>query len=156
MSQKQKKRLSVAKKLEREGDYGAATQQLEHDISVSGGSAASGVEIANAEEVRSRVVDLTRLAEMKWRYRVVDVGESALNEALEHLSQAKDLLDGHRASTSAEDEAAFRTEWAAELSAVLHAMGVARVIFNTDREERPRDSNRAGPARVSAALMQPR
>lgn len=39
--------------------------------------------------------DLTRLGEMKWRYRVVEEGESPRDEALALLTEAKDLIESH-------------------------------------------------------------
>ena len=39
-------------------------------------------EISDAEIVRSHVHNLAKLGEMKWRYRVVDEGQSPRDEAI--------------------------------------------------------------------------
>lgn len=123
--------LREAQKLEQSGDYAAATKELE---AAAAAWTDTGVEIASAEAVRSKVADLTRLAEMKWRYRVVNVGESPFDAALSLLSTAKELLDGHQ-QASGLPAAQFRHEWARELSAVAQSRGVAHVIFCKTREQ---------------------
>ena len=45
-------------------------------------------EIADGDVVRSHVHDLTKLGEMKWRYRVVDKGHSPREEAIKVLDEA--------------------------------------------------------------------
>ena len=86
---------SRAAKLEQEGDYMGAAMQLEKASSSMDGDGDG--DVTDAEYVRSRVRDLTRLAEMKWRYKVVDKGESADDAAIEILTRARDLIDRHRA-----------------------------------------------------------
>ena len=72
---------------------GAAAKELE---SAATDLHRNAVDLTDSDAVRLKVADLTRLAEMKWRYRVVNVGESPLDEALRLLADAKDLLDNHR------------------------------------------------------------
>ena len=43
-------------------------------------------------QVRERVHSLLRLAEMKWRYRVVEKGQSPRDEGLKLLYMAKQVL----------------------------------------------------------------
>ena len=45
-------------------------------------------EIADGDVVRSHVHDLAKLGEMKWRYRVVDEGQSPREEAIKVLDAA--------------------------------------------------------------------
>ena len=114
--------------------------------------------IADEGMVRSRVHDLTRLAEMRWRYRAVEKGESPHDSAVELLEHARALIECRRlhvlssggivdahagvaavtagggssgADAAAAAAAAFRKEWAAELSAVLHGLCATRLIFKT-------------------------
>ena len=83
--------------------------------------------------------DLTHLAEMKWRYRVVGKGESPASKAIELLERANDLIERHEErvceGTEGLDPDAFRAAWAAELSEVLQGLGVTRLIFNKSRDE---------------------
>jgi len=85
------------------------------------------------------VIDLTNLAEMKWRYRVVEKGESPASKAIELLERANDLIERHEEhvceGTDGLDPDAFRAAWAVELSEVLQGLGVTRLIFNKSRDE---------------------
>ena len=45
-------------------------------------------EMLDTELVRAKVKDLAKLGEMKWRYRVVEEGESPRDQAIEILTQA--------------------------------------------------------------------
>ena len=73
-----------------------------------------------------------RLAEMKWRYRVVEKGQSPRDEGLKLLYAAKALLVAHRAheANAALLEGDFAAGWAAELSAVAQGLGVTGLIFD--------------------------
>ena len=51
------------------------------------GSDEGDVQVHDEEAVRTRVNDLIRLAEMKWRYRVVEKGQSPRDEALKVLEE---------------------------------------------------------------------
>ena len=61
------------------------------------GNADTMEEAQSHDKVRERVNSLLRLAEMKWRYRVVEKGQSPRDEGLKLLYMAKQLLDAHRA-----------------------------------------------------------
>ena len=65
-----------------------------------------------------QVTDLLKLAEMKWRYRVVDEGESPRDRAVELLEEAKSYVERHTASPpqGGTAEEYLRTSWAAEYS----------------------------------------
>ena len=133
-----------ARSLENAGDYLGATVQLEK----ANDSIAAHDDVSDAELVRSQVVDLTRLAEMKWRYRVVEKGESPHDAAIETLERAKGLVERHRdcvlaaprdgeaktgsgGATKPMSAAQFRLAWGSEMAAVLHGMCVTRLIFGT-------------------------
>ena len=62
MTAAERKALKEVRKLEKAGDYGAATKELE-----AAAAWADSVDRADANAVRQKVNDLTRLAEMKWR-----------------------------------------------------------------------------------------
>ena len=94
----QLRRHNRARSLEQEGDYTAAAQEL---ASV-GAREIAEEDLADDEIVRSRVRDLVRLAEMKWRYRVVAKGESPHDKAIEHLERAKSLIEAHQMCVLAE------------------------------------------------------
>jgi hypothetical protein len=74
-----------------QGDYSAATQALE----MLSRAKLSDQDKHDEALVRARVKDLTRLGEMKWRFRVVEEGHSPRDDAIEVLSEAKDLMDAH-------------------------------------------------------------
>ena len=82
-----------AAKLEGEGDYMGAAKALEKENSAM---SIEDEDVSDPDVVRLRVQDLTRLAEMKWRYKVVDKGESAHDAALDLLTRAKGLINRHR------------------------------------------------------------
>ena len=48
----------------------------------------SEADMADPAIVRSHVHDLTKLGEMKWRYRVVDEGQSPRDEAIKARARA--------------------------------------------------------------------
>jgi len=89
------------------------------------------------------VHDLAKLGEMKWRYRVVEEGESPRDQAIEILTQAKDLVEEHMklkleaqpAGAKMALDAELRGGFAAELSEVCQGLALTRLIFNTDRSE---------------------
>ena len=81
-----------AKKMEQEGNYTGAMKELEKTQKME----IDDIDVKEPEQVRSKVKDLCRLAEMKWRYQVVDVGESAHAGAMEALTKANELLDRHK------------------------------------------------------------
>ena len=110
--------------------------------------------LCEPERVRSKIVDLISLAEMKWRYRVVAVGQSPRDESVKILSRAKAIIEQHAHAVGASVEgtptsgneaaqmcayrdasAEFQRAWASEQSAILQGLGVTRLIFNTSREE---------------------
>ena len=57
--------------------------QAERATSLSEGTIKTDDDFDDTELVRRRVQDLTRLAEMRWRYRVVDKGAACRSEGLE-------------------------------------------------------------------------
>jgi hypothetical protein len=181
-----------SKAIEEEGDYTEATSALQD---VDDLVEESSVLLDSPEQLSARIADLTRLAEMKWRYRVVDVGQSPRDEALRILTSAQGLMErletsfmdksmagfvaglhelssssfkadkkssamastrnlvkhlaekpsergtdaGHRHHTpdirltkahETSERQRFRTEWAVELSAILHGIGATRLIFD--------------------------
>ena len=122
-----------AREHEDDGNYVAAAGELDQATQAF---EIGDADIGDAEMIRSRVHDLTRLAEMKWRYRAVEQGESPPDAAIETLGKAQSLLDLHRqhvlgTAPSADPTAAthFRLSWAAEQSAVLHGLCATRLIF---------------------------
>ena len=100
-------------------------------------------EMHDADLVRAKVHDMAKLGEMKWRYRVVDEGQSPRDEAIRILTEAKELVDKHMAlvlegksaEAAADARERQRKEWADELSDVLQGLALTRLIFNTDRSE---------------------
>ena len=55
------------------------------------GNADTMEEAQSHDKVRERVNSLLRLAEMKWRYRVVEKGQSPRDEGLKLLYMAKQV-----------------------------------------------------------------
>ena len=55
----------------RQGDYVHAAEELERASELSRGAIKTDGDVDDANLVRRRVQDLTRLAEMRWKYRVV-------------------------------------------------------------------------------------
>lgn len=116
------------------GDYSAATQALE----MLSKTKLSEADLQDEELVRAKVADLIKLGEMKWRYRVVEEGQSPRDSAIEVLSQTRDLIEQHmavRKGQLGDTDEKLRAGWAAELAAVNHGLGVTRLIFNTHRGE---------------------
>ena len=136
---------TMRQELQERGDYSAASQALEIMAQVQ----LSDNDLADAGVVRSHVRDLIKLGEMKWRYRVVDEGQSPREEAIKVLTHAKQLIEQHKATmlkaqaqqartggTSAEQLNRHLTnDWAEDLSGVLQGLGVTLLIYNTDRSE---------------------
>ena len=140
--------------LEHEGNYGAATAALEkRALAVVAGHDGDD-EPLDEEEVSSQVLDLTRLAEMKWRYRVVEVGGSPYDESLGYLRSAKRLLEKHASHSGGTCVASkavrpppklagwevimkpdFRTQWAREIAEVQQGLGVTYLIYTAGRDE---------------------
>ena len=79
-----------------------AAQEYRHDERAEAaeavGEALSDAEVADADLVRCKARDLGKLGEMKWRYRVVDEGQSPRDEAIKVLEHAKELIDKHKAT----------------------------------------------------------
>ena len=67
------------------------TQALE----LAAGSRLSDEDLADEGTVRAKVRDLIKLGEMRWRYRVVDEGQSPKVEAIAVLEEAKGLIERH-------------------------------------------------------------
>lgn len=136
-----------AKETETAGDYASAAKQLEEVKQLEEGGFGDFEEngFGDSEAVRTRVHYLVRLGEMRWRYRVVEKGQSPLQAAVEVLKTAEALINKHRhfllSGLSGEEEETaqreFEREWAGELSDVLQGLSAARLIFNMDRSEDP-------------------
>ena len=77
------------------GDYTAAAAELD-SLCAETSEDHPIDDVTDADAVRARVQDLTRLAEMKWRYRVVEKGESAYDASMVLLERAKLHIDQHR------------------------------------------------------------
>ena len=114
-----------------EGDYSAATQALE----MLSHAKLSQAELHDEELVRARVKDLTRLGEMKWRYRVVEEGQSPRDDAINVLTEAKELMESHVKLNERASNATLSSEWGAEMAEVCQGLALARLIFNTHRGE---------------------
>lgn len=75
---------------------------------------------------REKVVGLTNLGEMKWRYRVLDEGETPRGAAIAALTKANDVIDAHvalrhqhgDARGTAQDLHVLELEWASELTSI--------------------------------------
>ena len=84
---------------------------------------------------------LTHLGEAKWRYRVVDEGETPRGAALTILTQASDCVEAHLAHRRKSNEMmadkskddALEREWAAELSEIWMGLALTRLIFNGEK-----------------------
>eukprot|EP00966_Prymnesium_polylepis_P196232 4547893-Prymnesium_polylepis.1 len=115
------------------GDYSAASQALE----LMAHQRLPEDQIADAAAVRTKVGDLVKLAEMKWRYRVVDEGESPRDRAIELLEEAKGYIEKHTAKPPAgsSSEEYVQSAWAAELSEVCQGIALTKLIFNSERTE---------------------
>ena len=70
--------------------------------------------------VRAKVKDLIKLGEMRWRYRVVDEGQSPRDEALNVLEEARSLIELHIHHVNVDKKA-----WSAELSEVCQGLALA-------------------------------
>ena len=121
--------------LEAKGDYAAAAKELKDAMS----DPLTDAELADEAKTRGKVNDLVKLGEMKWRYRVVEKGQSPRDEAIKVLETAQRYVDTHVRKT-ATDEALVATvkaeKWAAELSECCQGLALARLIFNgANREE---------------------
>jgi len=124
----------LAGEFEQAGDYSAASQALEVMLNAK----LSEEDLKDTELVRAKVHDLAKLGEMKWRYRVVEEGESPRDQAIEILTQAKELMEQHvevKQADSKHGAAHIRGELAAEMSEVCQGLALTRLIFNTDRSE---------------------
>ena len=71
------------------GDYVAANEALE----LAASSKLSDEDMQDEMTVRAKVRDLCKLGEMRWRYRVVDQGQSPRDEAIKLLEEAKTLIE---------------------------------------------------------------
>jgi len=68
----------------------------------------------------------------------VEEGHSPRDDAIEVLSEAKDLMDAHfklRAADTHGSAAALKMAWASEMSEVCQGLALTRLIFNTHRSE---------------------
>lgn len=63
---------------EHQGDYQHAGEVLELAMTQT----LTEAELGSEQKLRARLKDLLKLAEMKWRYRVVDQGQSPRDEAI--------------------------------------------------------------------------
>eukprot|EP00966_Prymnesium_polylepis_P205633 4765252-Prymnesium_polylepis.1 len=75
----------MEKEFEQSGDYSAASQALELMVQ----SKLSEEDMKDTDLVRAKVHDMAKLGEMKWRYRVVDEGQSPRDEAIHILTEAR-------------------------------------------------------------------
>jgi len=118
------------------GDYEAAAGQMEAGESSAQTDYYDPAMAKDADYVRTRVSELTQLAEMKWRYKVVNVGEEPLHEAEVLLSAGKELLEMNKlwSINHGQRVQVWRRQWASELSDVLQGLGVARVIYDKTRK----------------------
>ena len=66
---------------EHQGDYQHAGEVLELAMTQT----LTEAELGSEQKLRARLKDLLKLAEMKWRYRVVEKGQSPRDEALKAL-----------------------------------------------------------------------
>jgi len=126
------------------GDYAAAGEVLE----VAMTSKLSDEDLADEEAVRAKVADLLKLGELKWRYRVVEEGQSPRDEAVHVLEEAQHYINEHifrileaehQSPRHEIDEAKLAKHkeemWADELSECCQGLALARLIFNGHREE---------------------
>ena len=81
----------MANELTNAGDYSTAADTLQ----VMASKPLSDAELADASLVRSKLHDLVKLGEMRWRYRVCEEGESPRDEGLKVLEGARDVLQAH-------------------------------------------------------------
>jgi len=125
----------MAGEFEHAGDYSAASEALELMLHAK----LSDEDMLDTELVRAKAHDLAKLGEMKWRFRVVEEGESPRDQAIEVLATARELMESHierkRAAEPGCSEAHLRGALAAEMSEVCQGLALARLIFNTDRSE---------------------
>ena len=113
------------------GDYAAASQMLE----LTATTRLSEFDLQSAPVVRAKAVDLIKLGEMRWRYRVVSEGASPRDSAIEVLEHAKAIVEKH---VALQGGGAVREQWWAELSDINMGLALARLIFNND--DRSEDS----------------
>ena len=140
-----KRREHRASKALEEGDFISAASELE-----AGKETFNDEEVGDATAVRQKVRELTKLGEMKWRYRVVNAGESPRDAALETLEYAKALVLRHEHALNTDKSSqqlgsitalnvhhqeGFRREWATELAGIHHGLGCTRLIFDTGNEQ---------------------
>ena len=166
------------------GDYAAANQTLELTLRAK----LTEEDLDDADTVRAKVIrdwhacasipshlaatirqvrDLTRLGEMRWRYRVVDEGQNPRDEAIVVLEEAKDLVSSHtdrvveavrarRGDGAAEAESRkLRLEWGAELAEISQGLALANLIFTTDRSEDARIEKLLREASILPLLYTP-
>lgn len=131
------------------GDYAAAGRELGDAMSKK----LTDADLENEEKTRAKVKDLVKLGETKWRYRVVEPGQSPRDEAIKVLEQAQQYVNTH-VTKVLEKDAALKGEkwtdekiqlvaekmkeskWADELSECCQGLALARLIFNgANRDE---------------------
>lgn len=136
---KEVKKRSRAETLVEEGDFVCAASELE-----ASKDQLSDEQVRDENKVRQKLVELSKLAEMKWRYRVVNAGESPREAALEAIECASDLLLRHEASISGKPrrdalgditDETFRRAWASEIAEIHHGKGCTLVIFDVGDEQ---------------------
>ena len=129
------------------GDYAAAEKELKDAMS----DALSDEDLADDEKTRAKVNALVKLGEMKWRYRVVEKGQSPRDEAIRVLETAQRYVDTHvRKAIGAIEEESETPEaeslegtverlkaakWGAELSECCQGLALARLIFNGNNRD---------------------
>ena len=121
--------------LETKGDYAAAGKELKDALN----DMLTDADLEDEEKTRDKVLDLVKLGEMKWRYRVVEKGQSPRDEAIKTLEQAQRYVDTHVRKTEKDEKLVEKVKaekWAAELSECFQGLALARLIFNgANRDE---------------------
>jgi len=114
---------------EKVGDYARACSMVEATIRSEGADLAELTERSRVDQAKERIAQRLKLAEMYWRYRVVDEGKSPRTEALAVLDGALELLT--RARADEVGSSGLRSEE----GQIKFMQGVTRLIHNADREE---------------------
>lgn len=135
--ERQAREPDISRQLINAGNYRAAAQGLATS-EMSGSEmvrTSATMSVHNAASVRAEVEDLTRRAEMKWRYLVLEEGESARDSAIKLLTEAQTLLEAVTNAHGAAARPQLRAQWAAELAAVAQGLATARLVHNPSRDE---------------------
>lgn len=111
------------------GNFVRASQILEGTVRQRDARDFNEVSVrSQADDRKARICQRIHLAEMYWRYRVIDGGKSPRDEALNVLNEALELLKRTRADDSA-------MELRSEEGQIKWMLAVARLVHNTDRSE---------------------